>query len=96
MKTCPSCGLEFEDRYVFCTEDGSRLIEAMQATAAEAESAESLDTAQTAPPVLYCPACAMEYPLTFAACPVDEPCEERANGACNPLADPPGGHKSDR
>lgn len=73
MKTCPACGLNFADRYLFCTEDGSKLVEAGEDYEAPAATAtkEAADNARPAPRVLYCPACAMEYPLTFAACPVD-------------------------
>jgi cytoskeletal protein RodZ len=68
MKTCPECGIALKDEYQFCPEDGASL--------AETASAVPMETAASAKPqaagavVLYCPACAAEYPLTFSECPV--------------------------
>jgi hypothetical protein len=56
MKTCSTCGMEFDDTQQFCDIDGSRLIETAQPVSST---------------VLRCPVCAVEYPLTFSVCPVD-------------------------
>jgi hypothetical protein len=71
MKNCPTCDLDFEDEFMFCAEDGSRLEYTV-------EFPHSIPK-QIAPPVikpapvsaLYCPACQGEYPLTFTLCPID-------------------------
>ncbi|MFL6216693.1 MAG: hypothetical protein ACJ74J_22615 [Blastocatellia bacterium] len=68
MKTCPECGIALKDEYQFCPEDGASLdLSSQAATPDVAGSAKA-----QAPPavVLYCPACAAEYPLTFSECPV--------------------------
>src|SRR5882724_821062 len=71
MKTCPVCALVLEDAYLFCPDDGSSLgtlpsgrSESGSASASEYDH----ETANAV--VLYCPACAAEYPLTFSTCPV--------------------------
>src|SRR5918999_5529645 len=84
MKTCSLCGLECDNQYSFCPEDGATLIDT---NATELLSAQALPAAGPALDpdsatidgstkeiglrVLYCPACAGEYPLTFDLCPVD-------------------------
>src|ERR1700759_4491785 len=68
MKTCPECGIELMDEYQFCPEDGTSL-----AAASPEVQPEVIAPAKPAPVsavVLYCPACAAEYPLTFSECPV--------------------------
>ena len=71
MKTCPVCALDLEDTYLFCPDDGSSLsTPAIGSSEIESPSAsERVDKAAGAV-VLYCPACAAEYPLTFSVCPV--------------------------
>lgn len=75
MKACPVCSLEMEDAYMFCPDDGTSLA----ACAAERPRGPTTTLASANPQsndvtagaaVLYCPACAAEYPLTFSACPV--------------------------
>lgn len=78
MKACPVCGLDLEESYLFCPEDGSSL-ESSGASLLSNESPENRmkgDSIEESKPssagtvVLYCPACAAEYPLTFSECPV--------------------------
>ncbi|HSO76482.1 MAG TPA: hypothetical protein VLU47_16740, partial [Blastocatellia bacterium] len=78
MRSCPVCGLDVEDSYSFCPDDGSRLVEAdaansplttdlradVQARGTEARAAHDGVV------VLYCGECAAEYPMTFVECPV--------------------------
>ncbi|MEN3333796.1 MAG: Double zinc ribbon [Blastocatellia bacterium] len=68
MKTCPECGIALKDEYQFCPEDGASLDESASAAPIEATAAAKPQTAGAV--VLYCPACAAEYPLTFSECPV--------------------------
>ena len=68
MKTCPECGIALKDEYQFCPEDGAPL-DAAPDEARGADAAPSKPQAAGAV-VLYCPACAAEYPLTFSECPV--------------------------
>jgi hypothetical protein len=77
MKACPVCRLDLEDTYLFCPEDGSPLQppdasilakESHENQAAQAVEESNLNS--TSHVVLYCPACAAEYPLTFSDCPV--------------------------
>jgi hypothetical protein len=68
MKTCPECGLALKDEYQFCPEDGASLAESASASPIEAAASAKPRTAGAV--VLYCPACAAEYPLTFSECPV--------------------------
>lgn len=78
MRTCPVCGLDVEDSYLFCPDDGSRLVEVEAAEAALttgiAADAQAIRVEAVAPPsdvvVLYCGECAAEYPMTFVECPV--------------------------
>ena len=78
MKACPDCGLELEDTYLFCPEDGSPLGSPNTIAVAEELPENRTQVASIAesngdpagPVVLYCPACAAEYPLTFSECPV--------------------------
>ncbi|MFP5263675.1 MAG: hypothetical protein ACLGJB_17480 [Blastocatellia bacterium] len=78
MKSCPVCRLDLEDTYLFCPEDGSPLQpphasilakESHEDTPAQTAVEES-NLKSTSHVVLYCPACAAEYPLTFSDCPV--------------------------
>src|SRR6266849_7916482 len=71
MKTCPVCALVLEDAYLFCPDDGSSLG-TLTSGSSESGSASAIESDhETANAVvLYCPACAAEYPLTFSACPV--------------------------
>lgn len=71
MKTCPVCGLDLDESYLFCPEDGSALHIAQPALAETAIEQEKRNK-NTDGVVLYCPACAAEYPLTFSACPVHQ------------------------
>ena len=77
MKTCPVCGLELEDSYLFCPDDGSSLAPLASdstthiSTQIEPASVPELhQDEQAGAVVLYCPMCAAEYPLTFSTCPV--------------------------
>lgn len=78
MKACPVCGLDLEDTYLFCPEDGSPLDRSDASALAEDLPEDRIAVASTdesnanaaGPVVLYCPACAAEYPLTFSECPV--------------------------
>ena len=82
MKACPECGLDLEDSYLFCPEDGSPLNRPESTALAEqlpetpppaaGPTSSIAETGEDAarPVVLYCPACAAEYPLTFSDCPV--------------------------
>ena len=67
MKTCPVCALILEDAYLFCPDDGSSLGTLPKGSS---ESASEADYKTANAVVLYCPACAAEYPLTFSECPV--------------------------
>ena len=71
MKTCPVCALILEDGYLFCPDDGSslRTLPSAPSESGSASAPES-DHHTVSPVVLYCPACAAEYPLTFSVCPV--------------------------
>lgn len=77
MKTCPVCALDLEDSYLFCPDDGSSL-EVLRILPADSEPPEvksegPLNGEQTpGAVVLYCPACAAEYPLTFSVCPMHQ------------------------
>src|SRR5215813_2974832 len=77
MKTCPVCALELEDTYLYCPDDGSNL--GSMSINFGSGSSNSSDKKTSSPgqedegpgsTVLYCPACAAEYPLTFSSCPV--------------------------
>src|SRR5262249_40843452 len=77
MKTCPVCALELEDTYLYCPDDGSNL--GSMSINFGSGSSNSSDKTPSSPgqenegpgsTVLYCPACAAEYPLTFSSCPV--------------------------
>jgi hypothetical protein len=71
MKTCPVCALILEDAYLFCPDDGSSLRTLPSGSSESGSvSASESDYETASPVVLYCPACAAEYPLTFSACPV--------------------------
>lgn len=74
MKNCPTCDLDFEDEFVFCAEDGSRL-EYLVDMRREQAILKQPDPYLIKPPAtvnaLHCPACQGEYPLTFVICPVD-------------------------
>jgi hypothetical protein len=69
MKTCPVCGLVLDESYLFCPEDGSSLGNS-DARQPQAEAAAPVTEEKSGAVVLYCPACAAEYPLTFSVCPV--------------------------
>src|ERR1700759_2420983 len=68
MKTCPECGIELMDEYQFCPEDGTSL--AAPPPEVKPEVTAPAKPAPFSAVVLYCPACAAEYPLTFSECPV--------------------------
>ena len=71
MKTCPVCELVLEDAYLFCPDDGSSLgTLPSESSESDSASASESDHETTNAVVLYCPACAAEYPLTFSTCPV--------------------------
>lgn|SRR5215813_2589785 len=77
MKTCPVCALELEDTYLYCPDDGSNLgamsinSGSMSTNSSDGTvSGKSGDKEVADSTVLYCPACAAEYPLTFSSCPV--------------------------
>lgn len=76
MKTCPVCHLESQEDYQYCPEDGSSLwaqepevgapaIHQVDKTPLDSKPPDDVTTAA----VLYCPACANVYPLTFTNCP---------------------------
>jgi outer membrane biosynthesis protein TonB len=77
MKTCPVCALELEDTYLYCPDDGSNLgamsidFGSVSNNSSDKKTA-GLGQEDEGPgsTVLYCPACAAEYPLTFSSCPV--------------------------
>ena len=69
MKTCPVCGLVLDESYLFCPEDGSALGDPGQSEP-QAKVAAAITEEKSSAVVLYCPACAAEYPLTFSLCPV--------------------------
>jgi hypothetical protein len=69
MKTCPVCALDVEDTYLFCPEDGSTLGDMSGTSVNELERPSEVDDETDGAVVLYCPACAAEYPLTFSECP---------------------------
>jgi hypothetical protein len=66
MKACPDCGQRFEDRFLFCSEDGATLIE-IPSESFEHGSGSNETSARA--PVVFCPACSQEYPLSFTLCP---------------------------
>ena len=68
MKTCPVCELDLEDSYLFCPDDGSTLNFLPRHSTVGGSAISDDETAGAV--VLYCPACAAEYPLTFTSCPV--------------------------
>jgi hypothetical protein len=70
MKTCPECGIALKDEYQFCPEDGAALANSTSPVAPGASA--SANPQATGAVVLYCPACAAEYPLTFSVCPVHQ------------------------
>ncbi len=73
MKNCPTCDLDFEDEFIFCTEDGSRLEYLVDVPRPQAIS-KLPDSSAIKPAMvsaLHCPACQGEYPLTFVVCPLD-------------------------
>ena len=77
MKTCPVCALELEDTYLYCPDDGSNLgamsinSGSMSTNSSDERiSGKSGEKDEAGSTVLYCPACAAEYPLTFSSCPV--------------------------
>lgn len=71
MKTCPVCALDLEDTYLFCPDDGSNLDSLPISSARwESQGARPTEGEKARGVVLYCPACAAEYPLTFSSCPV--------------------------
>lgn len=81
MRICSLCGLEYGSQYSFCPEDGATLINIEETESGPAQSSSvvepvaALDEAgpisESSFRVLYCPACAGEYPLTFKLCPID-------------------------
>lgn len=80
MKICPTCHLVYKDRFVFCTRDGTLLDASMRTNPSTPRSipqsgngadSDRIETAGTSLRVMRCPACAMEYPLTFTSCPSD-------------------------
>src|SRR5262249_6371996 len=81
MKTCGECGSEFDERYIFCPDDGALLVEPQLAAATHETIAQPapppISETPAAPPVLVCTACLSEYPPTFhvgglRVCPLDE------------------------
>ncbi|HEX8092121.1 MAG TPA: hypothetical protein VF762_24960, partial [Blastocatellia bacterium] len=78
MKACPVCGLDLEDTYLFCPEDGSPLQRPDTSILSTELHEDRIEQSPINEPnlnapghvVLYCPACAAEYPLTFSNCPV--------------------------
>jgi hypothetical protein len=77
MKTCPECGIALQDEYQFCPEDGASLDQSNQIAEQDVTAAAQRDAAPVV--VLYCPACAAEYPLTFSECPVHHTALTRHN-----------------
>src|SRR5262249_12524637 len=81
MKTCGECGSEFDERYIFCPDDGALLVEPQLAAATHETIAQPapppIRETRAAPLVLVCTACLSEYPPTFhvgglRVCPLDE------------------------
>ena len=72
MKTCKVCALELEDSYLYCPDDGSNLGVAIINSPDNASNPSKSDNEIVDSTVLYCPACAAEYPLTFSSCPVHD------------------------
>ena len=72
MKTCKVCALELEDSYLYCPDDGSNLGVALINSLDNASNPSKSDKEIGGSTVLYCPACAAEYPLTFSSCPVHD------------------------
>jgi hypothetical protein len=71
MKTCPICAIDLDDAYLFCPEDGSSLGSVPpEPPTPESGNSPELNDETAGSVVLYCPACAAEYPLTFLTCPV--------------------------
>lgn len=75
MKTCPVCGLDVEDSYLFCPDDGAKLIgEQIADTSFTPAPDTHFKPAETRAlnesVVLHCGECAAEYPMTFFECPV--------------------------
>jgi hypothetical protein len=70
MKTCKVCALELEDSYLYCPDDGSNLGVSIMNSLDNASNPSKSDKDIGESTVLYCPACAAEYPLTFSSCPV--------------------------
>jgi len=69
MKTCQVCALEVEDTYQFCPDDGLSLGAISGTSVNKSASPSEVDDETDRAMVLYCPACAAEYPLTFSECP---------------------------
>ncbi|HKS39576.1 MAG TPA: hypothetical protein VJX74_03105 [Blastocatellia bacterium] len=69
MKSCPVCGLIQDESCLFCPEDGTALTDD-NALGSQATTAEAITEEKPSAVVLYCPACAAEYPLTFKVCPI--------------------------
>ncbi len=69
MKSCPVCGLIQDESCLFCPEDGTALTDDT-ALGSQAKPAEAITEEKSSAVVLYCPACAAEYPLTFKVCPI--------------------------
>jgi len=76
MKTCPACHLVYEDRFIFCTRDGTILdsdkkVNGSSTRKAAANGNNAAENSLQSHRVMRCPVCAMEYPLTFTSCPND-------------------------
>lgn len=70
MKTCPTCGSEADDRFLFCPDDGTDLARNQACDESPINDVSGNDSARKLS-VLFCPACEGEYPLTFSMCPID-------------------------
>jgi len=76
MKICSTCAMTFDNRFLFCPEDGTALqdTESNQTMLEPASpdplpgSAEHLADLR---PIVVCTACASEYPPMFSTCPLD-------------------------
>jgi hypothetical protein len=68
MKICPTCGLDADDRFLFCPDDGTALDRPVAGPSLLDEPSSGRASKVS---LYFCPACEGEYPLTFSVCPID-------------------------
>jgi hypothetical protein len=68
MKICPTCGLDADDRFLFCPDDGTPLDKPAAGPLPNDETSSNHGSKLV---LHFCPACEGEYPLTFSLCPID-------------------------